>query len=293
MIITNKYNAPTPFVSVVNKDYEYKDKRYSVTSILNEPRNVLLQRRHNNEITQDVSDMIWLIFGTAVHKILEEGQAEEYQSKEQKLTMETSNGYTLSGQYDLYDKKENCVVDYKTASVNKVLFNDWDDYKKQCLYYCCLLNKNGLKCQKAKLWIVLKDHSKSKYKLSVLKNEYYPETPLYCVEFNFTQKEIENGYKEIDEWFINIEKLEKLSDDELPICSNDFRSFKGKEIYAIKKSGNKRSLKNCDSAEEAYKYIEENNITGAEIEIRHAEPKRCMDYCSCSEFCKYKNEEIK
>ena len=74
MKITNKLNLPQPFVDAVTREYQYKDKQYSVTAILKDVREILLTRRHNDEIEQDVADMIWLIFGTAVHKVLEDSK---------------------------------------------------------------------------------------------------------------------------------------------------------------------------------------------------------------------------
>ena len=71
MKITNNMKLPQPFVDAVNSDYQYRDKRYSVTTLLKPTREIMLMRRHNEEISQDVSDMIWSIFGTAVHSVLE------------------------------------------------------------------------------------------------------------------------------------------------------------------------------------------------------------------------------
>ena len=70
MRITNKYGLPQAFVKMAESDYEYRPKRYSVTSILKGIRETLLERRHHNEIEVDVSDMVWALFGTAVHEIL-------------------------------------------------------------------------------------------------------------------------------------------------------------------------------------------------------------------------------
>jgi len=103
MRITNEMGLPQPFVSAVEKEYTYKPKRYSVTSILKGPREAILQRRHDDEITSDVSDMVWALFGTAVHSVLENAQETDDQLKENKIVVEMPNGYELSGIFDLYD----------------------------------------------------------------------------------------------------------------------------------------------------------------------------------------------
>lgn len=72
MKITNKYGLPQAFVTMAESDYQYRDKRYSVSSLLKGTREIILERRHHDKIEQDVSDMIWLLFGTTVHSILEQ-----------------------------------------------------------------------------------------------------------------------------------------------------------------------------------------------------------------------------
>ena len=59
MRIKNKLGLPKPFVSAVEREYQYKDKQYSVTTILKDVREILLTRRHNDEIEQDVADMAY------------------------------------------------------------------------------------------------------------------------------------------------------------------------------------------------------------------------------------------
>lgn len=143
MKITNNINLPQPLVDAVTREYKYKPKQYSVTALLKGPTQAVLERRHDDEIEQDVSEMIWMIFGTAVHHVLEQSQETENQLKENKLVIDILNGYKLSGIFDLYDDKTGTVTDYKTASVNKVLFDDWDDYRKQTLIYCWMLRQIG------------------------------------------------------------------------------------------------------------------------------------------------------
>ena len=134
MGITNKLGLPQPFVEAVSKEYQYKEKQYSVTSLLKGTCQTILERRHSSEIEQDVSDMVWLIFGTAVHSILEKAQESETQLKENWLCIDVGE-FKLSGIFDLYDEKTKTVTDYKTASVWKVIYNDWEDYRKQTLIY--------------------------------------------------------------------------------------------------------------------------------------------------------------
>ncbi|MBE5820407.1 MAG: PD-(D/E)XK nuclease family protein [Clostridiales bacterium] len=280
MKICNKLNLPKPFVSAVTREYEYKEKQYSVTTILKDIREILLTRRHHNEIEQDVADMIWLIFGTAVHKVLEDSEEENVELKEEHFSEEVFNGYKLSGQADLYNAKEKMVIDYKTCSAWKVVFDDWEDYRKQLLMYAWAFKKMGFEVEKGQIVAVIKDHSKTKAKV----DKDYPKYPVYKKTFEFKDKDFEEIEKFIIDKFKEIEKYENIPDEELPICSEESRWNTG-DKFAVKKKGNKRALKVYDTLEEANEHIEKDE--NLELEIRKGEDKKCLEYCSCCEFCDY------
>ena len=283
MKINNKLNLPQPFVDAVTKEYEYKEKQYSVTTILKDVREILLTRRHHNEIEQDVADMIWLILGTATHSILENSQEADTEFKEEHFVEEVQNGYKLSGQADLYNAEEKMVTDYKTCSVWKVIYDDWEDYKKQLLMYAWVFKKMGFEVEKGQIVAIIKDHSKTKAKV----DSSYPQYPVYKKVFNFSEQE----FKEIEEFikdkFTQIEKYEKTADDQLPLCTEESRWNDG-DKYAVKKKGNKRALRVYDTLEEAEAHLKQDD--SLELEIRKGEDKKCLEYCSCCEFCSYWKE---
>ncbi len=283
MKINNKLNLPQPFVDAVTKEYEYKEKQYSVTTILKDVREILLTRRHHNEIEQDVADMIWLILGTATHSILENSQEADTEFKEEHFVEEVQNGYKLSGQADLYNAEEKMVTDYKTCSVWKVIYDDWEDYKKQLLMYAWAFKKMGFEVEKGQIVAIIKDHSKTKAKV----DSSYPQYPVYKKVFNFSEQE----FKEIEEFikdkFTQIEKYEKTADDQLPLCTEESRWNDG-DKYAVKKKGNKRALRVYDTLKEAEEHLKQDD--SLELEIRKGEDKKCLEYCSCCEFCSYWKE---
>lgn len=283
MKITNNLNLPQPFVEAVNRNYEYKDKRYSVTSILKGNKEIILTRRHFNEMSEDVSDSIWMIFGTAVHKVLEDSKEAADELKETKIAYEFSNGYTLSGQQDLYSESLKRITDYKTGSVWKVIFNDWNDYIKQCLYYALLFRKIGFECDNAQIVMLLKDWSKTKAKL----DPNYPQHPVYVKQFNFTEEEFEEAEKEIIKKFNEIDSLNNLSDDDIPVCSKEER-WATDDKYAVMKKGAKKALKVCETQEEAQSILDSGK--GDYIENRPGEDKKCLEYCSCCKWCSYWRE---
>lgn len=282
MKITNKLGLPQPFVSAVERSYTYKDKQYSVTALLKGTCHAILERRHYDEIEKDVSEMIWMIFGSATHKILEESQETIDQLKEDKLVIDLPNGYKLSGIFDLYDNKTKTVTDYKTASVNKVLFNDWEDYRKQTLMYCWMLRNIGFNAQRGEVVALLKDHSKTKADVQA----DYPDVPVYRIGWTFN----DDDFKEIEEYILNkfeeIHDCEQMESKDLPHCTPQERWHKD-DKYAVTKIGNKKAKKLCNSKEEAELYIDANELKGYAIEKREGADMRCDKYCDVNQWCPF------
>lgn len=284
-------NLPQPFVDAVQSDYKHKEHQYSVTTILNPIRQVLLSRRHTDEIIEDVSDMIWALFGTAFHSILENAKESESQFKEEYLKQELDildkslKGYFLSGKADLLDVDLKKMIDYKTTSTFKIQKKDYDDWYKQLLIYAWLFVKIGFEVDNAEIVALLKDWNRTKAKV----DKNYPQLQVQVVSFKFKKEDFEFIEEYIKNRFIELKKYENVPDDELPICSEQERWNDG-DKYAVKKSGNKRALRVYDSLEEAERHInsiKEEERKNFEIETRLGEDRRCLNYCSCCHFCSY------
>lgn len=284
MQLTNAMNLPKPFVDAVTSDHQFTEKRYSVTAILKGTREAILQRRHDAEITTDVADMVWAIFGTAVHSILESGEESTTQLKENKIVVDLPNGYQLSGIFDLYDDATGTVTDYKTASVWKVKVGDSEDWRRQTLIYCWMLRKIGFDAKRGEIVALLKDHSKTKAKVGE-----HPALPVWQVSWDFTAEDFAWAEQFVNDKFAEIERCEQLPDDELPLCTEQDRWTRGSK-YAVMKQGVKRAKKLFDSEDEANAYAEHlgNTEKGSfYVEHRHGTDPKCMDYCSACEFCSY------
>lgn len=286
MIITNKLGLPQAFVEMAKRDYEYEPNEYRVTSLLKGIRETILERRHDAEIERDVSDMIWLLFGTAVHSVLENQTELAHEIKEERVKIAIGN-YIISGKPDLYDGLLFKLTDYKTASVWKIIFRSFDDWKRQLLIYAILYCSIGFPVKSGEIIALLKDHSKRDAKIK----KDYPPLPVEKVSFQFTQEDFEDT----NEWLHNkvkeIAMAESLPDDELPLCTPEER-FNSGDKYAVMKKGNKRALRVLDSQEEAEKWMADNCNSGY-IETRPGEDKKCADYCAACEFCNYYREKVR
>ncbi len=280
MKITNKFGFPQALAKAAESDYQYKDKQYSATSLLRGVRETLLMRRHHGSMEQDVSDMIWMLFGTAVHNVLEEQQEGDMEFKEEYLKVPLGNGYTLSGQLDLYNAHTKTITDYKTCSVWKIMFGDYEDWKKQLLIYAYMLKKIGFEVEKGQVVALLKDHTKSQ----VGRKADYPTHPVQKIEFNFTDKDFRGIEKWLNERFDRIKQAEELPDDKLPLCTLEERFNKGNK-YAVMAKGRKRALRVLDTKVEATDWMRANK--GDFIEVREGEDVKCKDYCSVNKFCSY------
>lgn len=283
MKITNEMGLPTPFVSAAESEYRYKPKRYSATAVMKGVRESILQRRHDDEITDDAANRIWAIFGTAVHSVLERADAKDSEMQECKMEVEMPNGYTLSGIFDLYDSETGTVTDWKTASVWKVKFGEFDDWRTQTLIYCWMLRQNGYDAKRGEVVALLKDHSMTKAKTGE-----HPPTPVFKVGWDFDEGDFDDIGKWLEERFELIERCEQLPDDELPVCTPEERWAKP-EKWAVMKGSNKRAVKLYDRKGDA-EFRAASEGSNYHVEHRPGESRKCIDYCSVSQFCNYYRE---
>lgn len=282
MKITNRLGLPEPFVQMASSDYQYKPDRYSVTSLLKGTRETILERRHASEIEQDVSECIWMLFGTAAHSILESQQETADQIKEASIST-VIDGTTISGRFDLYDSKSKTITDYKTCSVWKIIFGDYEDWRKQILIYAYLMRKTGFEVNRGEVVAVMRDHKKSEAKYK----PEYPKYPVKLIKFKFAEQDFDSIRFWLEDKVAEIKQLEILSDDQLPLCTLKER-FNSGDKYAVMAKGKKRALRVLDDYEQATQWRDDNG--GDSIDIRPGEDKKCKEYCSACAFCSHWQE---
>lgn len=282
MKITNQMGLPKQFKQIADTFYQYKDKQYSVTSILNSTREVMLKRRYNDEIEQDVSDMIWALMGQGLHSIMQNYKKQDDEFTEEKLIVELDDGYKLSGIFDLYSVGQKLVTDYKTTSTWTVIYkSNYEEWRKQLLIYAWMIRKIGFECDRGQIIAMMRDWQKSKAQF----DHNYPQTQVQVFAFEFTNDDFNSIEKWIKERFEELKKYENVPDEELPECSAEDRWNKGNK-YAVKKSGNKRALKLYDDLEQAKIHVSQ-NPDELEIEVREGEDTKCLNYCSVNKWCLY------
>jgi len=286
MEVTNKLNLPAGIVKAVDIEPHNKaDNELSATTLLKGTKEIILTRRHWEELTVDAADKIWAVWGTAVHALLEAEGEHEFTECDFKVPM--PNGMVLTGRIDNYNMETETITDYKTGSVWKVIFQDFEDWRMQGILYAWMLVQNGFKVKRAVFIDLLKDHSKSKAKF----DSSYPEAPVYLYGYPITAAELKEGENFINEKLAEYQKYKDMADDEIPPCTDKER-WATETKYAVMKNGNKKAVKVCDTEAEAQQRAATLGA-GHYVETRPGVSKKCAEYCDCCDFCNFYNNFVK
>ena len=281
MTITNELDLPQALVDACDVSPHNAPNTVSATTLKNGVREILLTKRHWNEMSDDVANRIFVLFGTAVHALLEKESPDTF--VEEKFEKRIGK-YLVTGRLDCYDMKRKIIFDYKTASTWKYKFSDYDDWKFQGLVYAWLLKQAGLEVNECRFVAMFKDFSKTKCKTE----QNYPNKPVFVYRFDVTESDLKDIERKIIEKINVLSLAESLTDDELPLCTEEERWYKNGK-FAVMKKGRKSAVKLCDTKEMAEQYI---NAVGGDlyIEERKGTDGKCAGYCGCCEFCSYWKE---
>ena len=280
MKLTNKFNIPQTFVNVLERPTYSKGKaNLSVTQLINSPKIVALTKKFDEEIEQDVADMVWSLFGSAVHNILEHGKDENH-VVEQRIHAEL-DGWNISGAVDLQllQKAGIAIKDYKTTSVWAVM-NEKIEWEYQLNIYAWLV-EHVKKIPVTDLGIVaiLRDWKARE----VETKEGYPEAPIKEVPITlWTMAEREVFIKARISAHSACEfALE--TDGDLPDCTPE-EMWEKPAVWAVMKIGGKRAHSLYETAEQAIAAYTE---LGDKYEVieRKGERTRCANYCPVSTWC--------
>lgn len=280
MKITNKFSIPQTFINILDRPQYNKGKAHlSVTQLLNSPKIVALTKKFEDEIEQDASDMVWSIFGSAVHNVLEHGKDENH-IVEQRIHKEYE-GWHISGAIDLQvvNDKGIDVKDYKTTTVWAVM-NEKFEWEVQLNIYAGLV-EDVKKTPVTSVGIVaiIRDWNRRES----ITREGYPEAPIKEIPIRLWSKE------ERDAFISNRIALHSAcefaieTDGNLPDCTPD-EMWEKQTTYAIKKVGNKRAFKVYDNEKDALEAVADMEKT-YEIEVRKGERTRCTNFCPVNTWC--------
>lgn len=278
MTVTNKLNLPMAFVKAVSVERHNKHGSYSATTLNKGTKEIILQERHWDEMTVDAADSVWATFGTAVHAIMEKYEDGNFHEEKFEIPVSKSK---VTGTVDSYDMKHAVINDWKTASVYKIMKEDFSDWYAQGMTYAWLLIQNGLEVRYCRFIALLKDHSMTK----AATDSNYPQSPVFIYEFDVTPEELEATGKRIEAKIKDIEKAELLGDDDIEPCNEDER-WQDKPVFAVMKEGRKSAIKLFDNEADCKAMVEE---LGAKhyVQYRPGVARKCENYCLCKEWCHF------
>jgi hypothetical protein len=279
MKLTNKHGIPDTFLNVLKRPTYSKGKAHlSATQLLNSPKIVALTKKFEEELEQDVSDMVWSIFGTAIHGVLEHGKDDNHIVEERLHT--TFDGWRISGAIDLQiitGQDKVSIRDYKTTSAWAVM-NEKYEWEQQLNIYAWLVETVKLQIvDSVGIVAIIRDWSRR----DAARNPDYPQSPVKEIPITlwpYQQREdfISERISKHSECEFHME-----TDEELPPCTPE-EMWEKPTTWALKKKGGVRAIKVYETQEEAEAALDPKVH---EIEVRLGSRTRCESFCPVNTYC--------
>ena len=278
-MITNKYGLPEAFVNFAKLDkYSKGDADISVTQLIDSPRVLLMREKYKDNITTDAMDMVFALFGTAVHSVLE-GATGKNTYKEQRINKKV-DGWTLSGAIDQYEIEDDGVIitDYKVTSVWAVIF-DKQEWVNQLNVYAYLLEKEINKPIKTiQICAILRDWNRRQASIKA----DYPQNPIEVLDIPLWSLKERTEYVE-DRMALHQNARQLFDQNQEMIRCDEKERWAKADVWAVKKKGRKSALKLFDNEQDAEDFAFEKDFY---VEYRQGENSRCSgNYCAVAEFC--------
>jgi hypothetical protein len=279
--LTNKHNLPQTFVNVLKRPTYSKGRaNISVTGLINSPKIVALSAKFHDELEEDVSDMVWSLFGSAVHKVLEHGRDDNHLIEE-RIHAEV-DGWRLSGAVDLQVVNPEGTVsirDYKTTSAWAAM-NEKSEWEFQLNIYAYLVEKvKGKTVADLGIVAIIRDWNRR----DAATREGYPEAPIKELPIKLWSMEERERFVQERIALHSAFDFAMEAGEDLPDCTPE-QMWERPTVYAVRKVGNVRAKSLHESEEEA-KAAAEKLGKGYEVETRPGERVRCASFCPVSQYC--------
>jgi hypothetical protein len=281
MKLTNKYNLPQTFVNVLKRPTYSKGRaNLSVTQLINSPKIVALTSKFQDELEEDVADMVWSIFGTAVHGVLEHGKDDNHVIEERIHT--SVDGWNISGAIDLQLKNEDgsiSIRDYKTTSAWAVM-NDKVEWEYQLNIYAFLVEKvKGVPIRDLGIVAIIRDWSRR----DAATREGYPEAPIKELPIRLWPMEQREEFVMHRIAQHSACEFAMEAGESLPKCTPD-EMWEKPTIWAVRKKGGVRAKSLHGTEAEAVAAVEKLG-KDYEMEVRPGERTRCASFCPVNTYC--------
>jgi hypothetical protein len=277
MKLTNKFDLPQTFVNVIQRPtYTKGGANISATELINSPRIVQLKQKHWADLEQDASEMVWSLFGSAVHNILEHGK-DAHHVVEQRLHAEI-DGWSISGAIDLQEVVDDGIIisDDKTTGAWAVM-NSKIEWDQQLNIYAWLVEHvKKIPVKKVQIIAIVRDWSSRDSKT----REGYPKSPVVTLDIPLWPMEERESFVRHRIAQHSAANFAMTMEETLPECTPE-QMWEKPTTYAVKKEGAVRAKSIHSTHEEAAAAL----TKGYVIEIRNGERTRCKSFCQVSGFC--------
>lgn len=270
----------------------------STTELIDSPRISVLRRRHKDEISQDVSTLMWLLLGQVMHKILEES-ADPNAIAEQRILV-PFDGWEISMKADHIDPipdkpGEFSVQDYKISGSWAYRHGVSSSQEAQNNLYRYGYGTKGINCTAGEIEMFIKDYSLLEKQKQ---GRDYPDAEVVRLPVPTWSKEKCEAY--LSERIALHKHARTCTDDDLPECTLHER-WGERDRFAVKTvDGGKVCERACpggagfNTADEAREWMKTKK-TGKQyvVEFRPGENKRCeRNSCWVSRFCSFYNTKL-
>ena len=284
--ITNNKGFPEALVRAVENDTYSKGRAdRSVTGLLSPPRQAALNDIHGDEITEDVSERTFALYGQLVHLLLERSGEQDRNALTEERMFTEVEGWTISGQTDTITLTEDdgwVVSDFKFVTSFKFKRNYSGElvmpaeYEQQLNMYGHLLRENGFKVDGLKIVAIYRDWSKMEAK----RDKNYPQLGAETHDVKLWSEE------DAREFMAERVRLHQAAENDLPECDEEERWAKPDKYALMPNANSVRARKLFDTEVAAVTWAYENKIKeGWVVDHRPGVNTRCENYCLVSEYC--------
>jgi hypothetical protein len=276
-----------------------KPGRYGVTTLLQPVQATILKRRYPEEVKEDPQDQLWRLFGSAFHKLLEEGAEAlgiDSRRSEDYISLEIFERW-VGGVIDLHVDDES-ITDYKLTKAWSVIKQDRiDEWVLQLnMYRYMVWRQTGVEIKKLRIAAFFRDWEKK----FTLQNSDYPKAKMQLYELPLLDfQEVENF---MERRIAKLIMAEWMPDELLPPCSKEEMWEKPTEFAVYKETKKKgewvsakRASRVLESEELAQAYIDNAALKPSErysIDVRPGRRIKCEGvfdggetYCPIAHIC--------
>jgi hypothetical protein len=287
-------------IAVHRSNYDSGDTDYSVTTLLDPPRVVHLNKRHLSKCDIFVKEQLASFIGTAIHNYFEYclGKSTAAPYKMEERLFATILNRKVSGCYDLVREEdlEEDMYDYKTTSCWKARFGDKKDWTaQQNIYRYLYWLKYKKQLRSIRIVAIFLDWSinnKMRY------GKGYPDEK--SLEYNLPRWTSKQTIAFLEERVSLMKQYEETPDDDLPECTWDDMWCKPDKC-AVKCTTLKNALRICDSTEAAKQWIADYLVSknckhpekNLYLDERPTVRTRCEHWCPCNKYCNQFQSYIK